>query len=49
MYKITECTSNPAKMHGFIIKSSKCQNKKIDVFQNGIKLGSIIDFIKFIG
>ena len=41
MYKITEYTINQAKKHGFIIKLSNRKNKKLDVFKNGLFLGSI--------
>ena len=41
MYKITEYTLIQAKKHGFIIKSSSRKNKKLDVYKNGIFLGSI--------
>ena len=43
MYKITEYSINQAKKYGYIIKSSSRRIKKIDVFLNGIFLGSIGD------
>ena len=41
MYKITDYTINQAKKYGFITKASTCKNKKLDVYKNGVKLGSV--------
>ena len=41
MYTITDCSFNQARKYGFIIKLSTSKNKKLDVYKNGIKLGSI--------
>ena len=41
MYKITNYTKNKAKKLGLVVKPSIFTTKKIDVFRNNIKIGSV--------
>lgn len=41
MYRITRYTLEKAKAIGVIVKPSKTNGKKIDVFRNGIKIASV--------
>ena len=40
MYEISEYTINRAKEYDFIVKVSTRKNKKLDVYKNGVLLGS---------
>jgi hypothetical protein len=41
MYKITDYTKRKAEMLGFEVRPSTLKNKKVDVFVNGKRIGSI--------
>lgn len=40
-YKITKYTKQQAKKLGLVVKPSKVKGKKIDVFKDGKKIGSV--------
>ena len=40
-YKITEYSKRKAKENNLVIKKSTHKNKKLDVFENGLKVASI--------
>ena len=41
MYKITKYTLDQAKQLGVVVRPSKVDGKKIDVFKNGKRIASI--------
>ena len=43
MYTITDYTYAMAKQYGLVVRPSSLKNKKIDVFREGFKIGSVGD------